>query len=251
MSLQVSESIVPDNVVFDFDGLGATTKEAKNLFGMLMARSSYEAGCQNVNNERPFVLTRSGFAGVQRYSAVWTGRHTANSNHLLLGGLLHCQLGISGIPFTGSDIGGFIGDGNKSLYTRWIETGVFSGFARSHRIAFGAGNEPWSYGEIPEGIAKTYIGLRYRLLPYIYSLFEESTRDGMPLTRSLSIYHPYDAMVYESRLQYEYYFGPSILVAPAIPEENVTPVYLPEGEWYEHLQWKTFGRVRKSGPALS
>lgn len=229
----VSESIVPDNVVFDFDGLGATTKEAKNLFGMLMARSSYEAGCQNVNNERPFVLTRSGFAGVQRYSAVWTGDNTANSNHLLLGGLLHCQLGISGIPFTGSDIGGFIGDGNKSLYTRWIETGVFSGFARSHRIAFGAGNEPWSYGEIPEGIAKTYIGLRYRLLPYIYSLFEESTRDGMPLTRSLSIYHPYDAMVYESRLQYEYYFGPSILVAPAIPEENVTPVYLPEGEWYD------------------
>lgn len=229
----VSESVVPDNVAFDFDGHGASAKEARNLFGMLMARSSYEAGLRNVENERPFILTRSGFAGIQRYSAVWTGDNTANSDHLLLGGLLHCQLGISGVPFTGSDIGGFIGDGSKELYTRWIEAGVFSPFVRSHRIAFGSGNEPWSYGEIPEGIAKTYIGLRYRMLPYIYSLFEESTKNGMPLVRSLCIYHPFDGKAYDKRYQYEYYFGPSILVAPAIPEESSTPVYLPKGEWYD------------------
>lgn len=243
----VSESVVPDNVVFDFDGHGSSAKEAKNLFGMLMARSSYEAGLENVRDERPFILTRSGFAGVQRYSAVWTGDNTASPEQLLLGGLLHCQLGLSGVPFTGSDIGGFIGDGSKELYTRWIEAGVFSPFVRSHRIAFGSGNEPWSYGEIPEGIAKTYIGLRYRMLPYIYSQFERSTRDGMPLSRSLCVDHPYDDKVYDKRYQYEYLFGPSVLVAPAIPGEPVTPIYLPEGEWHEIYS----GEILEGGIELS
>lgn len=229
----VSESAVPDNVVFDFDGHGSTSMEAKNLFGMLMARSSYEAGLQNNPDERPFVLTRSGFAGVQRYSAVWSGDNTANSRHLLLAGLLNCQMGISGIPFTGADIGGFIGDGNKELYTRWIETGVFSAFVRSHRIAFASGNEPWSYGEIPEGIAKTYIDLRYRLLPYVYSHFEEASRNGLPLCRSLCLTDPYDERCYGPRYRYQFLFGASVLVAPAIPEDVETPVFLPAGEWYD------------------
>lgn len=229
----VSESVVPDNVCFDFDGHHSSAMEAKNLFGMLMARSSYEAGLQNVANERPFVLTRSGFAGVQRYSGVWTGDNTAKSDHLLLANLLNSQMGLSGIPFTGADIGGFIGDGNKDLYTRWIQSGVFSAFVRAHRIAFASGNEPWSYGEIPEGIAKTYIGLRYKLLPYIYSSFKETTRNGMPLTRSLCFTDPYDSRTYDSRYQYEFLFGPSMLVVPVIPEENSTPMFLPEGEWYD------------------
>ena len=229
----VSESVVPDNVAFDFDGQGSSALEAKNLFGMLMARSSYEAGIENGGGERPFVLTRSGFAGVQRYAAVWSGDNTANAKHLLLGGLLNCQMGISGIPFTGADIGGFIGDGSKELYTRWIEVGMFAAFARSHRIAFGAANEPWSYGEIAEGIAKTYISLRYRMLPYIYSSFYETTQTGIPLTRSLCIYYPHDSNAFGERYQYEYLFGPSILVVPALPDEKQTPVYLPAGEWHD------------------
>lgn len=229
----VSQSVVPDNVIFNFEGNGSTALEAKNLYGMLMARSSYEAGINNVPNERPFVLTRSGFAGVQRYSAVWSGDNTACSEHILLANLLNCQMGISGIPFTGADIGGFIGDGSKELYARWIESGVFYAFARSHRIAFGSGNEPWSYGEIPEGIAKTYIDLRYRLLPYIYSNFKESTLDGMPLCRSLCITDPYDARCYDDRYQYQFLFGPSVLVIPAIPEDSETPIFLPHGEWYD------------------
>lgn len=120
-------------------------------------------------------------------------------------------------------------------------------FVRSHRIAFGSGNEPWSYGEIPEGIAKTYIGLRYRMLPYIYSQFERSTRDGMPLSRSLCVDHPYDSKVYDKRYQYEYLFGPSVLVAPAIPGEPVTPIYLPEGEWHEIYS----GEILEGGRELS
>ena len=128
-------------------------------------------------NRRPFVLTRSGFAGVQRYAAVWSGDNTAKDEYLLGGTLLNTQLGLSGLSFVGDDIGGYIGNTSKELFIRWMEVGIFAPYARNHKEAFAPANEPWSYGEEAEAIAREFIGFRYRLLPYLYSKFHESSRD--------------------------------------------------------------------------
>ncbi len=229
----VSGQYIPDNVVFDFDGRKAGTTEARNVYGMQMARASYEAALQNMQHTRPFILTRSAFAGVQRYAAVWSGDNQAKDEHLLLGQLLNTQMSLSGIPFVGPDLGGYIGDGNKELYKRWVEVGVFSPFVRNHREAYAAANEPWAYGEEAEGISKTYIELRYRLMPYIYAKFYEASQTGMPIARSLCIDHPFDEKVYDNLFQYEFLFGDALLVVPVTSQEKSKQYYLPKGTWFD------------------
>jgi alpha-glucosidase len=229
----VGGSYLPDNLVFDWDGRKTSALEGKNVYGMQMARSSYESALKYGSGRRPFVLTRSAFAGVQRYSAVWSGDNQAKDEYLLGGILLNNQLGLSGIPFVGPDLGGYIGDGNKDLYKRWIEVGMFSPFVRNHREFFANAGEPWAYGEEAEAISKTYIGFRYRLMPYIYSKFYEASRTGMPISRSLCITDPFDAKVYDPVYQYESLFGDALLVVPLTSQEKYKKIYLPRGDWYD------------------
>jgi alpha-glucosidase len=229
----VGGSYLPENLLFDFDGRKATTAEAKNVYALQMARSSYEAALKNNSEQRPFVLTRSGFAGVQRYSAIWSGDNMATDQGLLTSVLLNNQLGLSGVPFVGYDIGGYIGDGSKSLYTRWIEVGIFSPFCRNHREFFGAANEPWAYGEEAEAISKTFISFRYRLMPYFYSAFYEASQTGMPVQRSLCIDHPFDDKVYDNNYQYQFLFGDDMLVVPLTGSDKSKKIYLPQGDWYD------------------
>lgn len=228
----VGGSYLPDNLLFDFDGRKASSLEAKNVYGFQMARSSFEAGLQNEPARRPFVLTRSAFAGVQRYAAVWSGDNTASNDGLLSGVLLNSQMSLSGIPFVGPDLGGYIGDGNKDLFKRWMEVGVFSPYVRNHKEFFGPANEPWSYGEEAEAISKTYIGFRYRLMPYIYSKFYEASQTGMPIARSLCISYPHDEKVYDNSFQYQFLFGDALMVTPVTTDEKTKTVYLPKGDWY-------------------
>ena len=228
----VGGSYLPDNLMFDFDGHKAGALEAKNLYGMLMARSSYESALKYGGNRRPFVLTRSGFAGVQRYAAVWSGDNTARDEYLLGGTLLNTQLGLSGLSFVGDDIGGYIGNTSKELFIRWMEVGMFAPYARNHKEAFAPANEPWSYGEEAEAIAREFIGFRYRLLPYLYSKFHESSETGMPIVRSLCINYPFDGKVYDKLYQYQFLCGDAILVVPVTSAEKVKKFYLPEGKWF-------------------
>lgn len=229
----VGGSYLPDNLQFDFDGRKATAAEAKNVYGFQMARSSYEAGLKYRNGKRPFILTRSAFAGVQRYSAVWSGDNTASDEGLLSGVLLNSQMSLSGIPFVGPDLGGYIGDGTKDLFKRWMEVGIFSPYVRNHKEYFATANEPWSYGEEAEAISKTYIGFRYRLMPYIYSAFYEASQKGMPIARSLFINYPFDDKVFDNNYQYQFLFGDALMVTPVTSKENNKKVYLPKGEWYD------------------
>lgn len=226
-------SYLPDNLLFDFDGHKANALQAKNVYGFQMARSSFESGLKYGNGRRPFVLTRSAFAGVQRYSAVWSGDNTASNDGLLSGILLNSQMGLSGIPFVGPDLGGYIGDGTKDLFKRWMEVGVFSPYVRNHKEFFATANEPWSYGEEAEGISKCYIGFRYRLMPYIYSKFYEASQTGMPVARSLCIDYPQDANVFDNSFQYQFLFGDAIMAVPVTTSETSKKVYLPKGEWYD------------------
>lgn len=229
----VGGSYIPDNLLFVFDGHKTNALEAKNLFGMLMARSSYEAALKNGGDRRPFILTRSGFAGVQRYAAVWTGDNTAKDEYLLGGTLLNCQMGLSGIPFVGDDIGGYIGATSKELFVRWMQVGLFAPFARNHKEAYAASNEPWSYGEEAEAISREFLEFRYKLLPYLYSKFYEASQTGMPIARSLALNHPFDDKIYISPYQYQFLCGDAIMVIPVTSQEKVKSVYLPQGEWYD------------------
>ena len=225
-------SYVPDNVLFDFDGRKTNALEAKNVYGFQMARSSYEAALQNTTDRRPFVVTRSGFAGVQRYAALWSGDNTATDDGLLSSVLLNNQLGLSGLAFCGHDIGGFIGDGSKELYQRWIQVGVFSPFCRNHKGCGASAGEPWAYGDEAEAISKSFIGFRYRLLPYLYAAFYEASQTGMPIVRSLSINDPFDDKVYDPLYQYQFLFGNHILVVPVTTAEKQKRLYLPKGDWF-------------------
>lgn len=228
----IEGSYLPDNLLFDFDGRKANALEAKNVYALEMARSSYEAALQNSPGRRPFILTRSGFAGVQRYAAVWSGDNTASDDGLLSSVLLNNQLGLSGISFCGHDIGGFIGDGSKQLYKRWIQVGVFSPFCRNHKGCGGPAGEPWAYDDEAEAISKTFIEFRYRLMPYIYSAFHEATETGLPVARSLCINYPYDTKVYDRNYQYQFLFGDAMLVMPVTGTEKIKSMYLPKGDWY-------------------
>lgn len=230
----------PDNLVFNFEGHPVSHRTGKNVFGLEMSRATYEGTLQLFKNKRPFVLTRSGFAGLQRYTAIWTGDNLAKDDHMLLGVRLVNSLGLSGVPFAGVDVGGFVGDASSELMARWITIGAFCPFYRSHKEYNGKDAEPWAFGENTEEISRNYIQLRYNLLPYIYSAFYEASQTGMPVQRSLAINYSHDNMIYQTDYENEYFFGPSILVAPCVSTVRATKVYLPEGIWFDFYNNKKY-----------
>jgi alpha-glucosidase len=206
--------------------------EVRNAYGMQMARATYDGTKKLLKNNRPFVLTRAAYAGIQRYSAVWTGDNTANDEHLLLGCRLVNSLGISGVALTGVDIGGFSGNPTPELMVRWNSIGVYTPMFRNHAMIGTIKREPWNWGKQNERIIKKDIELRYQLLPYIYSLFYQAHQTGMPVNRTLAIDNAFDDNVYQHIYQNQFLFGDNILVAPAESTVTNVKVYLPPGEWY-------------------
>lgn len=224
-------NMLPELIECDFDGNPTTMREGRNVYGLLMARSTYEAAC-SLLNKRPFNLTRSGFAGIQRYAAVWTGDNVAYDEHMLLGVRLVNSLGLSGVAFAGYDVGGFVGNADTRLFVRWFSIGSFSPFFRGHTMINTRDAEPWTFGEEAEQICRNYARFRYRLLPYLYSVFYEATQTGLPVQRSLAIDYSHDVKIYEPLYQNEYLFGPNLLVAPVESNRDIAKVYLPAGKWY-------------------
>jgi alpha-glucosidase len=231
---------LPENILFDFDSRGATMREARNLYGFQMARSTYEGTKELMANRRPFNLTRSGFSGIQRYAALWTGDNVSYDEHMLLGVRIVNSLGLTGVAFAGYDAGGFVGNASPKLFARWISIAALSPFFRGHTMINTADSEPWSYGEEVENITRNYIKFRYQLMPYLYSLFYEASKTGMPVQRSLAIEFPFDNAVFDHRFENQYLFGSSILVAPVESQKEITKVYLPPGEWYYLFDGRKF-----------
>jgi alpha-glucosidase len=223
---------MPNNVLFDFDGQTATHKQAHNVYGLQMARASYESARKEMN-KRPFILTRAGYAGLQRYTALWTGDNRSEDDHMLLGIRLMNSLGITGVPFTGMDIGGFTGGASTGLFAKWMQIGAFTPYFRNHTAVNTKSSEPWAYGEEVLEISRNYVNLRYRLLPYIYSNFYEATQSGQPLMRTLAIDNTHDAKVYEGQFQNQYFFGKAFMIAPSESNRNLLKVYFPKGKFYD------------------
>ena len=224
----------PDLVEFSFEGLKGTHRRGHNVYGMQMARATFEGTKDLLKGERPFILTRAGFSGVQRYSAVWTGDNVSSDDHMMLGIRMLSSLGIAGVPYVGMDIGGFSGNPSKELFARWISIGAFAPLSRAHVCVDNKDQEPWSFGERVEDIARNYLNLRYMMLPYIYSSFHEASQSGMPIWRSLAIEYPFDSKIYDGRYQHQFTIGKGLMIAPVNSVQEFTKVYFPGSQpWYD------------------
>ncbi|WP_345951023.1 MULTISPECIES: glycoside hydrolase family 31 protein [unclassified Mucilaginibacter] len=221
----------PDDVRHQFDGFRGSHRKAHNVYGMQMVRATYEGMRKLMKNKRPFTITRAGYSGVQRFTSVWTGDNVASWEHLRLGNVQCQRLSMSGIPFCGTDIGGFSGEPDGELFTRWIQMGTFSPFMRAHSAGDTKEREPWSFGEPYTAINRKFIELRYKLIPYLYSTFWEHHRYGFPILRPV-IMQEQDEINNQAR-QDEFTYGDKILVCPVMePGQTSRRVYLPKGNWY-------------------
>ncbi len=223
---------IPEMVQFNFDGHTTTMRQAHNVYGMQMVRSTYD-GVRKLNpDKRPLTITRATYAGGQRYSTIWTGDNASYDDHMLLGVRLVNSLGVSGFPFAGPDVGGFVGEPSPDLIMRWLSIGIYTPFLRNHVDYNHNYREPWIYGKENEKIARELINQRYRLLPYIYSAAYEATQTGLPVSRTLAIDYSFDDQIYRSEFENEYLFGDGLLVAPVVSTQKFAKVYLPAGGWY-------------------
>jgi alpha-glucosidase len=221
----------PNDVRHDYDGDPCSHRKAHNVYGMQMARATYEGVKKFGDNKRPFVITRSGYSGMQKYSSVWTGDNVASWEHLTIANNQCQRLSVSGVSYCGSDIGGFIGSPTGELFVRWIQLGIFHMFFRVHSSGDHGDQEPWSFGVEYELLTKKFIELRYQLLPYIYTTFYQHVSTGMPTIRPLPFVAQDDPETYAR--QDEFCLGENLLVCPILTEKvDGRWLYLPEGKWY-------------------
>jgi alpha-glucosidase len=222
---------LPQDVVFHDEERTTTHAEMHNVYGHLMSRATYE-GLRRHSEKRPFVITRACYAGTQKYATVWTGDNQSLWSHLQLMVPQLCSLGISGFSFAGTDIGGFGEDTTPELLARWIEAACFSPLFRNHSAKGTRRQEPWHFGDKVVDIHRKYIRLRYRFLPYLYDLFYQGEKTGLPVMRPLVLHYEDDPETHN--LNGEFLVGESLLVAPVL-EQGATKkmVYLPEGTWYD------------------
>lgn len=222
-----------EDVIHGNDGNPKTHGEMHNVYGLLMSQATYEGMAKLLQGERPFVLTRAGYAGIQRYAAVWTGDNRSYWDHMRMSMSMGLNLGLSGVAFSGADIGGFMHHASGELLARWTQLGVFTPFCRNHSAIDTRNQEPWTFNDEVEEICRKYIELRYRMLPYLYSLFYESTCIGLPIMRPLVLEYPKDRNTYH--LSDQFLFGKDLLVAPIYePGKQHRVVYLPEGIWFDY-----------------
>ncbi len=230
---------MPLDVRHDNEGQPTDHREIHNVYGLLMTRSTYEGLERLKPNDRPFVLTRATYAGGQRYAAVWPGDNISSWEHLRATIPVLTGMGLSGLTFVGSDIGGFAGAPSAELYTRWLQTGVFYPFMRTHTTFGTPDQDPWSYGTVHEAINRTAIELRYRLLPHIYNVMRDASLTGVPAMRPLVLEFPDDRLTWN--LEDQFMFGSDLLIAPVLQEgAREREIYLPKGDWYDFWTGRRF-----------
>ena len=241
----VPSKTMPDDIQHRIGGTGfkprtASHLEIHNVYGMENSRATYDGLLALAPNQRPFVLTRASYAGGQRYAATWTGDNNATWNHLRMTTPQLLNLGLSGFALSGADVGGFAGSPPPDLLTKWLEVAAFQPIDRDHAAKGTRDHEPWVDGPVHLAIRRRYIEERYRLMPYLYTVAEVTSRTGLPIIRPLFLEfpqattdgHPIDLDANSS----EFLFGPDLLIAPNPSPEEVAPyeVHLPPGIWYDY-----------------
>jgi len=222
--------------------------EIHNVFGLTWDKVVKEQFDKRNPNKRIFQMTRSAYAGLQRYTFGWTN-DSGNGNDVLDGWsqmenqvAVGISAGLGGIPFWTTDISGYCGDitdypAMAELYTRWMQFGVFCPLSRAHHEGDNA-VEPWMFGEVAEKNTKAAIELKYQLFPYLYTYSRKAHDTGLPITRGLFMEYPKDLEA--AKIDNQFMFGEEILVAPVLKKgERVKRVYFPDGEWIDFNDKKT------------
>ncbi|MDX6721756.1 MAG: alpha-glucosidase [Solirubrobacteraceae bacterium] len=218
-----------------------------NQYALLMAMGTTAGLREAMPDLRTFVLSRAGFAGIQRYAANWMGDNMARWDHLWLSIPMAMGFGVSGQAFVGADVGGFFGHSNAELFLRWMQYGALTPFCRNHSHIGNVDQYAWAWGDAILTGVREAIELRYRLLPYIYAAFVHASETGAPVQRPLVFDHQYDAAVRD--IDDEYLFGRDLLVAPVVAAgQTARQVYLPAGDWYD---WHTGEMVAGGRYALT
>jgi len=196
-----------------------------NVYGMLMVKATREGILKARPEKRPFVLSRANFLGGHRYAATWTGDNNATWQHLKWSIPMSLNLSLSGQPFNGPDIGGFVGNATPELWAHWISVGAFFPFSRAHSAKGTDDQEPWSFGQETETAARTALQRRYRLMPYLYTAFRKAHLSGLPVMQPVFFADPDDARL---RMEDEAFLvGQDLMVIP----QWATSVQAPKGIW--------------------
>ena len=238
-------STMPGDVVHPGEPGGEAKYHAQihNTYGSLMARAAREGLLELRPEERPFVITRAGYAGLQRHALQWTGDNSSWWEHLWMSMPQLQNLGLSGVAWAGVDVGGFWGDANGELLPRSPDFAISHPFCRTHPAIATRRQEPWAFGEPFTSVCRKMLKLRQRLIPYLYTLFEGCHRSGAPILRALLFEYPEDETTYTT--DDEFLLGEALLVAPITrPGIEHRHVYLPQETWFHYWTGERF-----DGPA--
>jgi alpha-glucosidase len=213
-----------------------THAEVRNVYASLEDQGAIEGLLDAQPDRRPFLVTRAGFAGIQRHAVVWTGDNGSYWEHLEMSLPQLLNLGLSGVGLAGADIGGFFGDCTPELLVRWMQLGAFYPFARNNSARGTARQEPWVWGEPTTSRCRRALELRYRLLPYLYTVVREATERGWPILRPLFFHHPEHPVA--QQVEDEAFVGRDLLIAPVTrPGKVARDVWLPPGAWWDLRTW--------------
>ncbi|KAM9066669.1 neutral alpha-glucosidase C [Sarcophilus harrisii] len=210
-------------------------RDLHNVYGFYQQMATAQGLIQrSKGKERPFVLTRSFFAGSQKYGAVWTGDNVSEWGYLKFSIPMLLTLSVAGIPFCGADVGGFIGDPEPELLVRWYQAGAYQPFFRGHATMNTKRREPWLFGEEHTKLIREAIKERYALLPYWYTLFYRAHVTSEPVMRPLWVEFPKELETFS--VEDEYMLGSALLIHPITePKITMVDVFLPgfEEVWYD------------------
>jgi alpha-glucosidase len=196
-----------------------------------MARATREGVLDGRPDLRPFVLTRANFIGGHRYAATWTGDNVASWQHLDFSIPMVLNLGLSGQPFSGPDIGGFVGKGDGLMFSRWMGFGALFPFARGHTGKGNIDKEPWAFDKDVEQTSRLALEGRYRLIPYLYTVFREASETGLPVWRPLFFADPTDPKL--RSVDDAFLIGRDLLVLVNTTRRDRPVTALPEGDWQD------------------
>lgn len=226
------DTTLPLTTRHSLEGGGGNHLEAHNFYGLLMNQAAHQALRELNPRKRPWLISRSGWAGLQRYAWNWTGDVESTWQALRLTVATILGLSLSGHLFAGPDIGGFSGNPSPELYLRWFQLAAFLPFFRTHSAVGTKPREPWVFGELITSIVRETLRLRYRLLPYLYTLAWEACQEGVLPVRPLFWENPKDARLWD--VSDAFLLGDSLLIAPIVEEgERKRRVILPSGNWYD------------------
>ena len=223
------DGLIDKDAKVSFDGKGGSIGQLKPIMSTLMCRLSNEAVIENNDNARPYSVCRSGSSGIQKYAQTWAGDNYTSWESIKNNIPTILGMGLSGQPNEGTDIGGFAGPApTEELFIRWVQQGIFQGRFSIHSASDdNTVTEPWMFRNSKE-LVKDLIKLRYRFIPYLYSLEYEGSVNGAPIMRPLVYEFQEDNEVFDE--SFEYMFGPSLLIANVLEEGASTrKVYLPSG----------------------